>query len=462
MATAEPRRLRLGLVGCSWFAQRAHVPALLRLEAAGMCSLVALCSRTKKSMARVETLIGRSLSRHANLRAMLADEAVEAVLLVLPIPMVAEAIELALRAGKHVISEKPFAPSLRAGLRLLRLHAAGELVQTDVAGTAGRVPADPMLPVVPAYGSWSVCENWAHKRAVCWLRERLDEGVIGQVLAAECSVLDGEMPRPSGGGGSASDASGRQGSGHGHAPGGSAARENRGISGKWRSEAGYEGGIFADVGVHWLRALRRLFGEASLASATSCRLTPITDVGADASIMHAGLACTSSVHGSQGSPEPEPIFEGPQAHDTLHGWIRFERCASVVNLQMSFGMRQLVARRRGLGGSKTGSCGLAGIPHRQPPSVTIHGERGRLMWWALDPGGLCSLPTVAMGGGNRGEHVGGRVALEVFGGGWSEEAIDDDWCANELRPGRAIPWCLCSITRGRAFANVAHCPVCSR
>lgn len=162
---SEWRPVRLGLVGCSWFALRAHVPALLRLEAAGRCALVAVCSRTKKSMARAEAAsVGRTLVRHASLSAMLADPQIDCVLLVLPIPMMADAVAEALRAGKHVaglsspppnpprlrfqlgrgaqgrpprpncepnapfaptqvISEKPIAPTLYRGLALLNQQA---------------------------------------------------------------------------------------------------------------------------------------------------------------------------------------------------------------------------------------------------------------------------------------------------------------------------------------------------
>lgn len=391
MAGVELRQpICVGLVGCSWFAQRAHVPALLRLEAAGRCSLVAVCSRTRKSMARVEALAGRQLVRHASMGAMFADAAVDVVLLVLPIPIMADAIAAALRAGKHVISEKPLAASLHDGLRLLQLHAT-----MDHVGGGGRT--------IPGAVSWSVSENWAHKPAVVWLRERLDEGAIGRVLAAECSALDGELP--TGGG-----------------PGGVGSGGEQGVSGRWRAGGGYEGGIFADVGVHWVRALRRLFGEASLAGATTCRLAPSADTP---------RAAADSIGASPVRPRgecPPPVFEGPAAHDTLHGWVRFERCASAVTLQWSFAMRRaaVAAGGGGSGGSGGGGGGGGGGSplggDRPPPSLTIHGDAGRLLWWARDPGSKGGL------GGGRAIPQGGRVALHTFGGAWSEEVVEDDWC----------------------------------
>ena len=118
MGEQTARPVGVGLVGCGWFACRCHIPALLVLEREHACRLVAICSRTRKSMARAEARAGRALRRHAKMDALFADEEVDAVVLALPIPLMAGAIEAALRAGKHVLSEKPAAHSLDAALAL--------------------------------------------------------------------------------------------------------------------------------------------------------------------------------------------------------------------------------------------------------------------------------------------------------------------------------------------------------
>ena len=74
--------------------------------------LEAVCSRTRKSMAKAEAKIGRTVVRHAQMQAMFDDPAIDVVVIVLPIPLMATAVEAALRAGKHTISEKPAAASL--------------------------------------------------------------------------------------------------------------------------------------------------------------------------------------------------------------------------------------------------------------------------------------------------------------------------------------------------------------
>ena len=106
MDCGAPQCVRVGLVGASWFALRAHIPALIRLEARG-CRLVAVCSRTRKSAAKAEAKVrgsipDRELRRHHKMEQLFADPEVDVVLLVLPIPLMPAAIELALRAGKHV------------------------------------------------------------------------------------------------------------------------------------------------------------------------------------------------------------------------------------------------------------------------------------------------------------------------------------------------------------------------
>ena len=222
----EPPRLKLGLVGCSWFALRAHVPALLALEQRVGVRLTAVCSRTRKSMARAEAKIHaadpeREVRRFAKMEQLFADADVDAVLLVLPIPLMPAAVEAALRAGKHVLSEKPAAPSIEAARRLL--DAIAEL--------------GPRAPV------WLVLENWQFKPSVRWLRERLQEGAIGRVVSAHLSHHHPADPadRAAGGG-----------------------REP-----PWRSQAG-EGAWLVDAGVHWARLLREALGEPVEGSAALC------------------------------------------------------------------------------------------------------------------------------------------------------------------------------------------------
>ena len=228
--TAEP--LRVGLVGCSWFAVRCHVPNLLALPHAA--SLVAICSRTRKSMAKAEARVKAlapnhpELRRHSKMEGMFADPDVDAVLLVLPIPLMPKAIEAALRAGKHVLSEKPAASTVEAATALLRL-----------------------LHTLPSPApQWLVLENWAHKPSIRWLRQRLDEHAIGRVLRANCTHHEPvPVPARQGQGQGQGQAQGQaqgQTQGQGHARGSSDVSESG--STDWRQQPS-EGGWLLDYGL---------------------------------------------------------------------------------------------------------------------------------------------------------------------------------------------------------------------
>ena len=117
----DSRTLGVALVGCGWFAVRAHLPALQKLERTSYKALgfrvrlIALCSRSQGNIERASKRLDKQ--KLANIKTFLdLDEAlacplVDVIDLVLPIPEMPAAIERCLRAGKCVISEKPIAPS---------------------------------------------------------------------------------------------------------------------------------------------------------------------------------------------------------------------------------------------------------------------------------------------------------------------------------------------------------------
>ena len=103
---------RIALVGCSWFARAAHLPALARLSHEGLVEVAALCSRSQESLAEARKLIGAEVPTWLDFDEMLSTASIDAVDLVLPTPLMGTAIRKAFQAGRHVISEKPCASSL--------------------------------------------------------------------------------------------------------------------------------------------------------------------------------------------------------------------------------------------------------------------------------------------------------------------------------------------------------------
>lgn len=108
--------LKIGLIGAGRIAQAAHLPALARAEGA---SLVALCDPSPTLSAGVARRY--EVPGYTTVEELLADPEVEAVIVAVPdrlhLPLAAKA----LRAGKHVLVEKPLAPTVADAQQLAAL-----------------------------------------------------------------------------------------------------------------------------------------------------------------------------------------------------------------------------------------------------------------------------------------------------------------------------------------------------
>ena len=213
-----PTPARVVLVGCGWFASVAHVPALRRLEKEGRIKLVGLCSRSEASVARATRLYGRpDLKPYLSLEDVAEDPDVDLVDLTLPIAVMPDAIKLFLSAGKHVISEKPCAPSVATGMELMELHARLE------------------RPVL-----WAVAENWRFKKTTKIVEDIVGTGVLGEIRFADFSYLSFQKP------------------------------DNL----RWRGSPVYAGGYMLDSGVHFIALLRKIVGEIEEVSASVSQRVP--------------------------------------------------------------------------------------------------------------------------------------------------------------------------------------------
>ncbi|KAJ1450430.1 hypothetical protein M885DRAFT_532420 [Pelagophyceae sp. CCMP2097] len=204
-APAEP--LRVCLVGCGWFAQRAHCASLKKLCAGGAVRVAAVCSRTPTNRARALKKLGAAAAganEHATLADALADVEVDVVVLALPRGAMAQAVMAALRSGKHVVSEKPGAWSVEEAAACWQAYTEGE-------------------------ACWCVSENWAAKAGVLRVGHLLDVGAMPADVSKACyaAILRRRAPD---------------------------ARD-------WRETDCTEDERCLDVAVHLARALRSWFGE---------------------------------------------------------------------------------------------------------------------------------------------------------------------------------------------------------
>jgi predicted dehydrogenase len=107
--------LRIAAIGYGDIAQRRHFPEIAALH--GRAELVAIAGRdrTRASGCAERFNVPRW---YTDPTAMLADTEIDAVLVLTPPDSHAEYAEMAVRAGKHVLVEKPLVPTVEAGRAL--------------------------------------------------------------------------------------------------------------------------------------------------------------------------------------------------------------------------------------------------------------------------------------------------------------------------------------------------------
>jgi predicted dehydrogenase len=113
--------VKLALIGCGDVAQRDYLPEMHRLD--GRAEIVAVCGR---SLGRARDVAARYgiPAWYDDLDRMLAESGADGAINLTPIQAHTETTLAALRAGKHVYSEKPVATSL-ADARRIRDEASG-------------------------------------------------------------------------------------------------------------------------------------------------------------------------------------------------------------------------------------------------------------------------------------------------------------------------------------------------
>ena len=210
--------IRLAIVGAGIFARDTHLPAIQSLG--NTFEIVAVCTRRPATAGLLLKLLPKPVEVYAALSDVLAREDVEAVDLVLPIDVMPQAVEQALAAGKHIISEKPMAPDVATGRSLLAQHAR----------TPGLV--------------WMVAENWRYESAFVGAAEIIRRGELGRLV--QCSWF---VPV-------------------------AMTIDNKYYHTDWRRSGTWPGGFLLDGGVHCAAALRLLMGEVAAVSAVTAQFRP--------------------------------------------------------------------------------------------------------------------------------------------------------------------------------------------
>ena len=197
------RPVRIALIGAGAFVRKAHAPSLLELGDA--VQIAAVYSRTRRSAETVAETIPYEVDIYTDIGALLADGRIDAVDIVLPIPLLPEVVSQALAAGKHVFSEKPIAQTV--------------------------CEAQTLIAASRSYGDrvWMVGENWRYEEAFQEAARAVQAGRIGQPLFCDLSL---QLPIKA---------------------------DYQGAT--WRNSGEVRGGYLLDGGVHHVAGLRVLLGE---------------------------------------------------------------------------------------------------------------------------------------------------------------------------------------------------------
>jgi predicted dehydrogenase len=143
---------------------------------------------------------------------------VDAVDIVLPIEQLAAAVDMALAAGKHIISEKPITPTVEEGKKLLSVYSHH---QSQV---------------------WMVAENWRYESAFVRAATAIEQ--IGRPYLCHWALHLGVLPGA------------------------------KYYITEWRRSGTFPGGFLMDGGVHHVAAMRLVVGEISHVSALAAQMRP--------------------------------------------------------------------------------------------------------------------------------------------------------------------------------------------
>jgi predicted dehydrogenase len=212
MPFQEP--IHLAIIGAGVFARDAHLPAIQALRPT--FEVQAVYSRRLTSAVSLASQTSSEVDTYTDLPALLARDDIEAVDILLPIDIMPSVVEQALRAGKHVISEKPIAPDVATARQLLLTSSPRQV--------------------------WMVAENFRYEEAFIRAGSIVMKGELGKPL-----LFNWVEHRDIG-------------------PG------NKYYETEWRRTNRFPGGFVLDWGVHFVAALRLILGEIASVTATTAQM----------------------------------------------------------------------------------------------------------------------------------------------------------------------------------------------
>ncbi|MFQ6113793.1 MAG: Gfo/Idh/MocA family protein, partial [bacterium] len=197
------QKIKLGIIGTGLAAEILHWPALKKLQ--DRIEISAVCNRTLEKAIKFAKLVGCQ-SWYSDYKEMLTKEDLHAVLVCTPIFLNYPITEACVKAGKHVLCEKPPGVNLEEAQKMVTLSQNAD--QTILIG-----------------------ENYYYRDDLNKAQELLEAGKIGNLFLIRIETMLNIDANQSW------------------------------TSRKWRIEPAHRGGIVSDAGVHHMAAFRMFAGE---------------------------------------------------------------------------------------------------------------------------------------------------------------------------------------------------------
>jgi len=211
------KKVKLGIIGCGIAAQSLHWPVLQKLK--DEFEITSICNHTEKKAQDFSKMLG-GVPYVLDYHHLLQRSDVEAVDIVLPIQLNYQVTKDALEAGKHVIVEKPLAANLLEAKMMLDFEDKYSMVMM-------------------------VAENYRYRSIFHRVKNYLDQGKIGEPYAVFWNGFTLNT-----------------------------LKNNKYAQTKWRRNHQYKGGFVTDAGIHYIAALRDMFGEINYGIAFTKRVNP--------------------------------------------------------------------------------------------------------------------------------------------------------------------------------------------
>lgn len=197
------RKVKLGIIGTGLAARNLHLPALRKLK--NKFEITAVCNHTERKAKQFSKLVG-DVPYYLDYRDLLKKEDVDAVDIALPIDLNDKVAKESIKAGKHVILEKPLAGSMSDAKKLVEIDKKCKTINM-------------------------VAENFRYRKVFHRAKELIENGRIGKPYAVNWNLYY------------------------------YVTSDKDYAATEWRQNHKYPGGFMLDAGVHNIAAIRMILGD---------------------------------------------------------------------------------------------------------------------------------------------------------------------------------------------------------